>query len=231
MDSENEWYLPITASIKNPALWEAWKARRDEWVRQNPEIARAWGEADAEESERRAEASRRGQCLTRLRMAGVSERAREIWRAGLQPTHSVQAVETFLGSDKTFLLLMGSAGAGKTVATTAALAKWHGHIVRAVELARLSVYDKDDRARLESLQETGLLVLDDLGAELSHDGFRPMLDELIDIRYGDRAKTIITTNLDSASFKTRYGERISDRIRHDGLVEKCGDKSRRSPTP
>lgn len=231
MDSRDEWYLPMSASIRNPAAWEAWKAKRDEWVRQNPEIAAAWAEANVEEDERRAEASRRAECLTRLRLAGVSDRARDAWRAGLQDTHAVKAVETFLDSDKAFLLLMGSAGAGKTVATTAALARRYGYIVRAVELARLSVYDKDDRARLESLQETGLLVIDDLGAELSHDGFRPMLDELIDIRYGERTKTIITTNLDSATFKSRYGERISDRIRHDGLVEKCGDKSRRSPTP
>jgi DNA replication protein DnaC len=179
------------------------------------------------EDEWRWEARQRSDACARLRRSGISERALDAWYRGLQETPATKSVETFLDSGKTFLLLLGSPGAGKTLATTHALAHHGGTFVRAVELARLSQYETNDRAQLESAHKVGLLVIDDLGAELLHDGWRPMLDELIDVRWGARRKTILTTNLDAGTFKTRYGARIADRIRDDGFVEKCGDQSRR----
>ena len=38
-------------------------------------------------------------------------------------------------------------------------------------------------------------------------------DSLVDARYAGQRRTIVTTNLDSESFKGRYGERVADRIR------------------
>ena len=43
--------------------------------------------------------------------------------------------------------------------------------------------------------------------------FSHRLDELIDERYSNYRQTIITTNLNAKDFQTRYGERVSSRIK------------------
>lgn len=230
MDSENWDPPPFVVAVKRPEVRREWAERVAAWCVANPELAAAWDEGLREDAVRSMLAKDRARHLAALMASGMPRRAVEAWEAGLQVSPAVDAAQAFLGSRKTFLLLMGSAGAGKTVATAEAL-KDGGLFVRAVELSRLSAYDAEDRARMERVHTSRLLVLDDLGAEMLHDGWRPMLDELVDVRYGARRPTIITTNLDSQTFKARYGERVADRIRHDGLVEKCGDKSRRVPTP
>ncbi len=231
MDSEN-WDPPLFAlTIRHPELRREWAERSAAWCKQNPEIAAAWDAANAQDDEMRRVRADHWEKRERLRLSGVSGRVVGMWSAGLTQTPATKAVETFMDSGKTFLLLLGSPGAGKTLATAQALSRQGGCFFRAVELARLSSYEAADRATMEQAHRTSLLVLDDLGAELLHDGWRPMLDELIDIRWGNQKRTIITTNLDAATFKTRYGERIADRIRDDGFVEKCGDQSRRGKAP
>jgi len=42
------------------------------------------------------------------------------------------------------------------------------------------------------------------------------LDELVDTYYGDQRPLLITTNLDREAFKSRYGQRIADRLRECG---------------
>jgi DNA replication protein DnaC len=228
MISENEDWTPppFGASVRNPEIRAAWAARVAEWCRQNPELASAWNEAVIEDEARTRKGWAKQEQINRLRASGVSARARDAWSAGLTDSPAVSAIRTFVGSGKTFLLLMGSPGAGKTVACTEVLANG-GAFFRAIELARLSSFAAEDKRQLAVAQGCSALVLDDLGAEMLHDGWKPMLDELIDIRWGERRRTIITTNLDSPTFKSRYGERIVDRIRDDGFVVKCGDQSRR----
>ena len=60
-----------------------------------------------------------------------------------------------------------------------------------------------------------VIVIDDLGVEyLDKNGyFSHRLDELIDERYSNYRKTVITTNLNAKAFQTRYGARVADRIR------------------
>lgn len=228
MQNSDSWDPPsFVLRIRNPKVGEEWLARIRAWEDANKEISKAWAEALMEESERREMVREREFMLASLRAAGISDRAVASFALGLERTPATEAVTTFLGSGRTFLLLMGSAGSGKTQATALALANGGGLFVRALELARLSAYDKADRERMERVHRARTLVIDDLGAELLHNAWLPMLDELIDIRWGERRQTIITTNLDSAAFKQRYGARISDRIRDDGFIEKCGDKSRR----
>lgn len=226
MTSEN-WDPPsFVVAVRHPEIRKAWADRCRAWDAANPEISTAWAEASREAEDRQRRAHERYEAVCRVRASGISERATRAFAAGLDKTPATQAVETFIGSGRTFLLLMGSAGAGKTLACTLALAR-RGMFVRALELARLSVYEQNDRFTLESAHKASTLVIDDLGAENLHDGWRPVLDELIDIRWGNQRKTIITTNLDKTAFKARYGERISDRIRDDGFIETCGDTSRR----
>ena len=97
-------------------------------------------------------------------------------------------------------------------------------------LASVNGYNSE----FEKLAQVSLMVLDDLGIEyLDKNGnFLQRLDEIMDERYSNYRKTIITTNLNSEDFKARYGERIADRIRegfgHGGAFMELSDKSMRS---
>lgn len=231
MTSENWDKPPLWQLARDPALLAEWKAKTAAWAKANPETAKAMDEAYLEDDARTKRQAAADARLLDLRFGGVPERIVEAYSKGLQGTRAVEAVRTFMASDKCFLLLLGSPGCGKSVAAGSSLAGESGTFRRAVELSRLSAYDKDDRRTWDFAMGARVLVVDDLGAEMLHDAWRPLLDELIDIRYGAQRKTIITSNLDKDGFKARYGERIADRIRHDGFVETCGNKSMRSPDP
>ena len=64
--------------------------------------------------------------------------------------------------------------------------------------------------------KVSVLVIDDLGVEFMDKAghFKSRLDELIDARWGNFRKTIITTNLNAKDFQERYESRVTDRIRH-----------------
>lgn len=222
---------------------------RQAWEAEHPEISAAWNEARDEdlarhkaavEARRKVERAAYVREITpdRLRAAGAPPRAVEAWEAGLTRTKAAEAVEKAMNDGKTFCLLKGGTGVGKTVAAVAAMAallllderdELPCLFVRAVEGARLGLYDGGDKALVAQMLKATVLVVDDLGAEFMSEGsiWRTILDEVVDTRYGDRSTTILTTNLDSAAFKARYGERIADRIRHAGIVEECGTGSLR----
>lgn len=227
LSEQEDWTPPRFADVmRNPDIRREWAARVAAWADSNAALARDWDAALEEDGARLQARLERQQALSLLRSTGLPERAVEAWAAGLEELQPTVDLRAYLASGKTFALLLGSPGCGKTVATAQALVRG-GAFVRAIALSRLSSYDKDDRRTWESVLRTRTLVLDDLGAETLHDAWRPMLDELIDVRYGERARTIITCNLDRERFKARYGERIVDRIRHDGMIIQCGGPSLR----
>lgn len=226
-------------------------AARKEWEAANPEVAAAWREAlledeartlAAEEArERKArEAHLRQVAPNRLLAAGAPRRAVECWEAGLGRTKALEAAEAAWREGKSFLLLKGGTGVGKTSAAVAAMAMELLRdrrddlpclFVRAAEAARLGLYDAADKKLAAQMATATVLVVDDIGADFVSKGgvWASILDEVMDTRYGERLLTIITTNLDSATFKERYGERIADRIRHAGDVVECGAGSLRAP--
>jgi DNA replication protein DnaC len=125
------------------------------------------------------------------------------------------------------LVLSGPAGVGKTVA-----ACWWANrhprmpvFMRAAEFAASSRYDAEARSRWQK----GALILDDLGAEyLDPKGsFLVDLDELIDTYYAEKGYLVVTTNCDKATFKTRYGNRIVDRLAEAGTWLAVPGESRR----
>lgn len=222
---------------------------RKAWEAEHPALAADWSAALEEDEARRsaraqreaAEARRRHLQETapgRLLNMGAPPRNVELWVAGLTPTPAWAAVQDMLASERCFALLTGDTGVGKTTAAVGGMAlrvledrreDLPALFVRAVEGARMGLYDAEDKKLGRQMLEAGLLVLDDLGAEFLSEGsiWRSILDEVIDTRYGERAPTIITTNLDGAGFKKRYGERIADRIRHAGAPVACGAESLR----
>lgn len=97
----------------------------------------------------------------------------------------------------------------------------------AAEISALDFYGED----YQHLCTCGSLVIDDLGAEFNDakGGFQSKLDRLIDARYREFRRTVITTNLPGKEFSDRYGGRVIDRMR-DGAVWASvkGDSLRRS---
>ncbi len=78
-------------------------------------------------------------------------------------------------------------------------------------IARTNGYAKE----FEKMLQHKFMVIDDLGVEyLDKNGnFLQRLDELIDERYSNFKRTIITTNLNVEAFQNRYGDRVTDRMR------------------
>jgi IstB-like ATP binding protein len=111
------------------------------------------------------------------------------------------------------IVLAGPVGTGKTVAAAwwAIGARVAFRFVRAAELVRVGRFD----ARWETWLGARALCLDDLGAEYADakGSFASDMDLLVDTFYADARPMIITTNLDAAAFRERYGERVHDRIR------------------
>lgn len=151
-------------------------------------------------------------------------------------TEAAVAARAFVESRKSMLLLFGGVGAGKSTAAAWTLLRarsvgnepheitldpTRGMFVRATELARMSKFD--DGGEWARVLRVRWLVVDDLGVENMGDFWAERINELLDVRYGDRLRTVLTANKSRDEFKAIYGDRIVSRIRDDGLVANAGD--------
>lgn len=148
---------------------------------------------------------------------------------------ALKSVTTFLLGRQTLLILSGGVGIRKTGSACYALVRKPGVFVTADDLGRVAAA-KDDESReaWQRARRAQVLVVDDLGGEYLDDKgwFFRVLNGLIDHRYGMKLKTIITTNVDSATFKQLYGDRIVDRLREAGRwVNLGGESVRKRATP
>jgi len=154
-------------------------------------------------------------------------------------TTAMAAARRFLQAKRSVLVLAGGVGAGKTTASAWLALEAGGSIpafIRAAELESRGRYDRELRAWLRGKT---MLVIDDIGAE-SLDGkgnFQSLLDEIVDLFYGDRKLVVMTTNLRPKTtdpkvpqFNERYGERIASRLFEVGTWADCGTTDlRRKP--
>jgi len=182
-----------------------------------------------------------------LRETGIPAKDQERISVGtLEQTPATDAI----GSGADLICLSGNPGCGKTTAAAAWL--WQ-YLQRAdswrpdrrmlgtpsvlpvaplpifLKSARLSRWERYDVKEMDRLLQSARLVIDDLGVEFqdSKGNFMAILDEVIDTRYDESRPTVITTNLDADAFKSRYGERIADRIRESGKFVSLGNASLR----
>ena len=120
------------------------------------------------------------------------------------------------------LLLMGSAGLGKThlaLSIADALIR-KGTDVIYCSCANIFAKIEQERAdfsryseTLQSMKQCSLLVLDDLGSEYVNASVNALLYDIINTRLSEGSSTIITTNLtDERLFTPRYGEKITSRL-------------------
>lgn len=203
---------------------EAWWAARDAEVQQvkAQTVARERDEA----RRKRAEMLKSHECCF---PAIAVDGALATWP---ETTASRAHAERFATSARRVLILAGGVGAGKSTAAAWLALEAGGSapaFVRASELEARGRYDEDLRTWLRT---RSLLVIDDLGAEVL-DGkgvFRSLLDEVIDMFYGDRKRVVITTNLrarrasetEELQLAERYGERMMSRLVEVGLWGDCG---------
>ena len=154
---------------------------------------------------------------------GMPQRIIDTIIGGCADTPAMQAVSKFLEAPREgwYLVLGGPKGLGKS--TAAAYYLWKKILDSesepsskmrwwtAARVSRVSSYNQE----LEKMMQVSVMVIDDLGVEyMDKNGhFSHRLDELIDDRYSNYKKTIITTNLNKKDFQARYGNRVTDRIR------------------
>jgi DNA replication protein DnaC len=201
------------------------------------EDSEALSRAIARDSEERIERIKR-----RLWDFKIPEKDHERLLAGVSKTASVSAAEAAVDGDLGILVLSGSRGVGKTVAAGHWLLEMAerrnrgGLFLDATQLVRWSRYDE---AEMRKIERVGALVIDDLGIEYDDKfgAFRSFVDGLVNARYSARMPTLITTNLPAEDFKrgdqtvegfkSRYGERVADRIREVGKFFELGGESLR----
>jgi DNA replication protein DnaC len=182
-----------------------------------------WAEHDAKIAARRAEHEReeaerdRLHRLDRLERAGWPKRALEAAAAADETKPALARVVAWKPTSECVLVLSGAPGCGKTTAAAHwAIRRWPTPaFLRATTFAASSRYDHERRS---AWLDAEALVLDDLGSEYADTkgNFLVDLDELVDTFYGDKRPLVITTNCTDAVFKSRYGQRIVDRIRECG---------------
>ncbi|NRD68483.1 hypothetical protein HRD49_42840 [Corallococcus exiguus] len=120
-----------------------------------------------------------------------------------------------------WLLLMGPPDTGKTQAAVAALAAFvraypwgrasgggrqalPALFLAAAEFASMDVFSQAGRERLEDVRRAQLLVLDDVGTERLGDVGLGLLHDVLDARYRDRRRTVLTTHLGRKDFLARF---------------------------
>lgn len=178
---------------------------------------------------RDAKANASRERLNALRDYGWPARALRYAQAP-RATHAIDSIESWQRArSKTIVVLAGNKGIGKTVA-----AAWHAlfhpsnvvmRFVRAATILRMSRFGPEWDARLKA----PALCIDDLGAEYIDEkgSFVSDIDELVDTFYADERRLIITTNLDGKTFRERYRDRVTDRLRECGMwIEATGPSLR-----
>ena len=123
------------------------------------------------------------------------------------------------------LFIYGTTGVGKTYLSNCIAKELieNGHKVMYIsapamfELMSDYVYNKDPdsidaRTKLNKVKNDELLILDDLGTELSNSFTQTQLYMLLNERLNKGLSTVITSNINIALLKDKYDERIYSRI-------------------
>jgi DNA replication protein DnaC len=185
----------------------------EQWAEHDAKVAASWRDAGVIAQEKR----RADRSLEFTRDHGWPKRAIEAAMTADESKGAIPKLRTTDFDDRNVVVISGPPGCGKTVS-----AAWWAiqrtaptKFVRAAAFASASRYDRAERG---IWLKASALVLDDAGAEYSDVKGSLMvdLDELIDTFYGDRRPLLITTNCSVSDFRTRYGERITDRLRECG---------------
>lgn len=120
-----------------------------------------------------------------------------------------------------FLLLLGNVGTGKGHLAVSIMRTFesavfvkHSTLLRRL---RQGYHDHTLPDPIAACQETGLLVLDEVGLSAGGRDELPMLQEILDYRYGERLPTILTSNLTFDQLAGAIGKRLVDRLKESAF--------------
>lgn len=139
------------------------------------------------------------------------------------------------------LFLRGPVGAGKTWQAFGAVRaavlgcarnrrrlQWRVTTHPAFNAAMRPSPDDSHKTDLEDLQQTGLLLLDELGAGQATNWTEDTLHRLVDYRWSQEKPTIFTTNFDRNELADRLDERVLSRLK-DSVQVAVKHADRRAP--
>lgn len=129
-------------------------------------------------------------------------------------------VLNFSPSSSENLLFMGASGLGKTHLTLAIVSELlekgytvvYGPCENLFSLMEKEKYFGENKGSYDNMVNCDLLVLDDLGAEMSTPFSKAALYNLINSRMLSKKPTIINTNLTIKEIADRYTERVASRL-------------------
>ena len=136
------------------------------------------------------------------------------------------------------LLFFGAPGLGKThlsaaIAREVSAAGWSvvydtaGHVFRACEEEKFN-REEEAAAETERVLRCDLLILDDLGTEMTTSFVQSALYEIVNTRLTERRSTILSTNLLPEDLERRYSPQVASRIRGEyQLLPFVGEDIRR----
>lgn len=135
-----------------------------------------------------------------------------------------------------WLFLMGGVGSGKTLlaagcanAVTERQTVTYASAPKLLRHIRAGFEDRSADARLEAVQTTPILVIDDIGAEQLTDWSESLLFDLLNQRYHYDRCTILTSNLHHDQLPPRIASRIVERCDRSGVITLAIDDYRRLP--
>jgi len=127
------------------------------------------------------------------------------------------------------LLLLGNTGTGKTGLAVALGYELHmrGVVVMFTGASRMldelrPGVNRDPAAQMRNVLNTGLLIIDDLGAEKLTEFTAERIYAIVDGRYTANVPTIITTNLDLEKLQAQVGDRVMSRMAETFAIRKIG---------
>lgn len=195
-------------------------------------------EVAREEYRKRKEKNEFGQIMTgaeKFRLGSSYKHACLAKWIASQPAHD--KVSAWLKNLRPFLMVLGNPGTGKTFLSASILnllfddkqeIYYTTHRRFIEEIHRAIEEGKSQHSVTDKISYKKYLIIDDLGAATCSDWQQEMLLELIDRRYSDGLKTLITTNLNRKTIVESLGERTSSRLfdQNNSILEFWGNDKR-----
>lgn len=197
---------------------------------------------DAEIKRQEAEQEKRER-IERYRKSGVPERYFLESLDTYQVTNEMQktaaqAIGEFLreikcGAFRT-LVLIGTAGTGKTHLACGAVREYGGKyatapdIVEEIRRAKSFSADQTEKQIIDLYSHVKLLVVDEIGRGIAATDEKYMLYQIINARYNTRKPTVLISNFTKADFLKYIGVAAADRLVESGdIVEMNGESFRK----
>jgi DNA replication protein DnaC len=186
------------------------------------EDSEASKEIDRIERAKRLERNEHGQIMTGAEKFRLGLSYKNACLAKWIAPKAYQSITNLWLTDrKSFLIVMGNPGTGKTFLSASVLnylfekkeeVFYTTHRRFIEEIHRAIEEGKTQHSVIDKMAYKKFLIIDDLASATCTEWQVEMLLELIDRRYSDKLKTLITTNLDKNGLKETLGGRTYSRL-------------------